>query len=166
MQRGRTIRQFTAAIACGILFLTPVNGFPGDQPLKDTLELRILQTGFAGVTGTIYRIEPSGAFVAKTLINDVEGDVVKSGQLDLAAMIAISENLNAVRLEELPERSEIYAGINPALIDVRYGDLVRVLSLPPGQPSAAACGTDRSDMVCRVLGLSDSVAKPIESFSD
>jgi hypothetical protein len=163
MHRRMARTGFAALMGVATLFLTPAYGLSGDHPMEDTLELRVLQTGFAGVTGTVYRIEPSGAFVAKTVINDGEGDVVRTGHLDLAEMTAITEHLKAADLEKLPARSETFTGINPALIDVRYGGVNRILSLPPGQANMSACQSVDNDALCRVLELSDSVVESVES---
>jgi hypothetical protein len=163
--QGTTIR-LAALIGIAILFLTPAFGLSGDRPMEDTLELRVLQTGVVGVTGTVYRIEPSGAFIAKTIINDVEGNVLSTGHLDLAEVMAITEHLKAAELEKLPARSEAFSGVNPALIDVRYGRVNRVLSLPTGQANMSACGGLDNEALCRVLELSDTVVRSVKTSAN
>ena len=53
---------------------------PGDQPLRDTIVLRVGQMGFAGTTGIEYRLEPSGDWRAVNFVNEKTMEVVGEGK--------------------------------------------------------------------------------------
>jgi hypothetical protein len=161
----KTLLKTGAGLMFAAYLATPAFSM-GDNPMDKTLEVRVLQSGFAGITGTIYRIEPNGEFVARNVINEVEGEIIKSGQLNLEEMNAIAETLRDTDVEALPPATEIPVPVNPAMIELRYGDKTHLATLPAGDPELSGCEGNPASDLCRVQKLSSTVANSVENHAD
>jgi hypothetical protein len=63
--------------------------------LKQVLEVRDSQSGFAGISGTVWRIEPDGRYVGARFANQIEGPPVLSGKLDPQTLARLAELLRS-----------------------------------------------------------------------
>jgi hypothetical protein len=145
------------------MILAATSAFAGDQPMKDTLELKVMQSGFGGLSGTLYHIEPNGAFFAKSIVAGEETEVTEKGNLDAGTMIELSHMVSSADLEDLPEQAVAFTGVNPTIIEISYGGVNRSLTLPPGYQLGSGCEDEFAAELCPVLELSSEVARAVET---
>lgn len=97
-------------------------------------ELRDGQSGFAGVTGTIWRIAADGAVTITTFLNERESPTTRTGKLDTAIVKRLNAQFHAAHFETLPESLGSAPPINPRTLSLKYGTKTVTLTLPPTDP--------------------------------
>ena len=140
----------------------PAFAFAGDRPLKNPLIVRISQTGFAGTTGTEYRLLPNGDYEVRTFVNDALGEPVKTGSLQPETFFPISQEVAGIDMETLAPRTEAYEGVNPSMVEITYGSSTSAAIMPPGYNIGEACPAVADETLCRVLKLAGSVQSSME----
>lgn len=125
----------------------------GDMPLKGTLKLRLGQTGFAGVSGTEYRIEPNGAWRAVNFVNEKMLQTAGEGHLPSGTMIEISHLVAKADLANLSAEPFKYAGVNPVVIEANYGEHKVQASFPPGFTLEESCPGQTEGSACAFFEL-------------
>lgn len=130
---------------------------PGDQPLRDTIVLRVGQMGFAGTTGIEYRLEPSGDWRAVNFVNEKTMEVVGEGKLAPDKLVALSRKLTNTDLAAVKAEAKTFEGVNPALVELRYLDETTTVTFPPGYTPDQPCPYEPSEPVCQFLELTDLI---------
>ena len=102
--------------------------------LRDEVQVRDAQHGVVGETGTLWVIEPSGAFKVSSFVNRKVGPPEREGRLTPVQMELVARSLARQRFNDLPQRIGEGAPPNPRVISVVFGDHSATLMLPPGAP--------------------------------
>lgn len=103
--------------------------------LETPIELRDSQSGFAGKSGTIWRVGVDGRYVVRTFVNEKLGPPIRQGQLDRSALQAIAAAIGALRQQAFPPRLSSIDVVNPRELSVADGDHRVVLQLAPPDPA-------------------------------
>lgn len=112
-----------------------VSEFVGDDgQLREELQVRDGQHGFVGEAGTLWIIEPSGAFRVSSFVNRKVGPPQREGTLTPEQIELVAQSLARERFSDLPGRIGERAHANTRIISVVFGDDSVALLLPPGQP--------------------------------
>ncbi len=153
-----SIGRFSVLIAAALASLSMSDAaISGDQPLRATLVLRVAQAGFAGVTGTEYRLQPNGQWQALQFVNDRTTGVVGEGQLPPEKMIALSHRLTQTDFARLPADVSATQGVNPAIVEMQYGDDTAAAYLPPGYSLDEPCPDSEDASLCEFLDLAHRI---------
>lgn len=114
------------AMAAGVEpYLTP------DGRLRAELELRESQSGFAGVTGTVWTVEPGGCWSRAAFLNDRVRPPEQRGRLSGKLLAELAGLLRDHGFAALPTQTGVPPPVNPHTRSIRFGDSVRKLVLPP-----------------------------------
>lgn len=116
--------------------MTPVMA---DDERKD-LEVRLTQSGFAGESGSLWTIEPSGRWsrqeIAGGEVQPVEGQ--STGVLDSRQMDRLLEVLRQNDFETLPDKVGSNARANPRRLTISWGEKrVEIVTSAGVDPTAA-----------------------------
>jgi hypothetical protein len=123
--------------ACILAMATTVAGFEGDDlgaylteangqhMLKEKLVLREEQGGFAGLTGTIWTIEPSGHWRVESFRPDKAGNeeltTRREGRMTAEQLATLAKGLAAQDLASLPAKLGRDAKVNPHRYSLKFG---------------------------------------------
>jgi hypothetical protein len=116
----------------------PADYLTKDGKLKHALEFRDGQSGFAGVTGTAWRVEPDGSWAVTTFRNDTRLKTLAKGKLSAKQLAALARHLAAQDVAGLPKAMGGFTGANPHTFTLRFGDRVTAVTVAPGQPLTKA----------------------------
>lgn len=105
-----------------------------DGKLRDQLRVRDAQHGVVGETGTLWVIEPSGAFQVSSFVNQKVGPPEREGNLTPEQLELVAKTLASQRFRDLPQPSGEGAPSNARVITVGFGPASASLTLPPGPP--------------------------------
>lgn len=119
-----------AAIA--LLGLVTAMASPPSERLSAPLELKVSQSGFAGVTGTVTTIEPDGAYRVSSFVNDMTRPPESEGRLPPDDVREIARTLQARDFSHLPAELGETTPVNAKTVTLSYGGHSTTLSLPPG----------------------------------
>jgi hypothetical protein len=103
--------------------------------LKQVLEVRDSQSGFAGISGTVWRIEPDGRYVGARFANQIEGPPVLSGKLDPQTLARLAELLRSDAWQSLPAHLGEGDPVNVRTLSISQGARTVTLELPPPDPT-------------------------------
>ena len=110
-----------------------------DGKLKETLEFRVGQEGFAGVTGTVWKCEPDGSWSVSRYVNDKVSEPERKGKLAPKELEALAKTLAAEEFSKLPKEFGRDSKVNRQLLTIRFGDKQTRCVLNPGEtPQQAA----------------------------
>jgi hypothetical protein len=123
-------RALVAALSMAVLLHNVALGQVGD--LHNQLEVRQVQSGIAGETGTQWLIKPDGAWSAQRVQSGTVPETYASGVLKPQELSRLREMLNEARIEKLPPKIGSPTRANPQTLTIRWGDHVTVLISPPG----------------------------------
>ncbi len=130
-------RAALAALGIVLLATAARAADPGDYlkdgKLRQALELRDGQGGFAGVTGTAWVIEPDGSWTVFTFLNDRTQRTLRKGKLSEKQLAALAAQMAAQDVAGLPEMLGGFKGANPHVFSLRFGSHTATASVPPGQ---------------------------------
>lgn len=101
--------------------------------MDDTLKITVAQTGFAGVTGTIYEVDRLANFTVSAFVNDVVTEE-SSDVLSPEALVSLQSLLT----HPLVSSDEVAPEINPLTITVNYQGQEWVVTETPYAPEDAA----------------------------
>jgi len=115
----------------------PANDKPSDY-LKDgklahTLEVRDVQGGFAGFTGRLWTVEPSGRWTLARVMNR-KTEVEKKGELTKEELALLAKELARYDLAQLTSKAPGRPMANPHVVSIKFGKLDVSLTLGAGQP--------------------------------
>jgi hypothetical protein len=105
-----------------------------DGHLRDQLQVRDGQHGVVGETGTLWVVEPSGAFRIARFVNSKVGPTERAGSLTPEQIELVAQSLARQRFSDLPQRIGESAPSNARVISVVFGTDSATLVLPPGAP--------------------------------
>ncbi|MFS4439552.1 hypothetical protein ACMA5I_15195 [Paracoccaceae bacterium GXU_MW_L88] len=128
-----------------------------EMTLKAPLTVTTAQEGFAGVTGTIYKVQPDGQYEVADFVGEQEDPPRAQGQLSEEDMQRLAEVLDA----DLATGTEEAPPINQSFIVVDYGSQSWTVSLAPG--AAVEECDDESEAGCDVQGVASALRGMIEN---
>lgn len=105
-----------------------------DGQLRDELRVRDGQHGVVGETGTLWVIEPSGAFTVSSFVNQKVGPPEREGNLTAEQLELVAQSLASQRFSDLPLQIGEGAPPNARVISVAFGQESATLMLLPGPP--------------------------------
>lgn len=141
------------ALFCGIVGLAssasvgflddPCEYLKDDGSLAETLTLKVGQSGFAGVTGTLWTIEPSGRWTAAKFLDTGDGAPRLSepharGTLNREQLSALARTLSEEEFRDLPDRIGKGPPVNPYVVTITFGSATSTTALAPGTNLAKA----------------------------
>ena len=97
------------------------------------LEFRNAQSGFVGITGTVWTILPDGAIEGSRFINDTVLSPYKLCQLKRHDLATIANSLSQGNFIELPSEIASQPTVNPHHITIRLGEKSSTLKLQPDE---------------------------------
>jgi hypothetical protein len=100
--------------------------------LKEKLEIRDLQGGFAGFTGRAWIIEPDGSYQAGRVGPNDRFEAESKGRLSKEKLAELARQLARNDLLALKDTGE--AGVNPHVVTIQFGKRTVTLNLPAGEP--------------------------------
>jgi hypothetical protein len=109
-----------------------------DGKLKERLEVRVTQGGFAGFTGKYYAIEPDGSWNTGLVLppREKKGEPKSQGKLNAKQLAQLANDLASNDLATLPNHGE--PRVNPRVIEVCFGKKTSRLQLNPGRSTPEA----------------------------
>jgi hypothetical protein len=109
----------------------------GRKALKEPLSLREEQGGIAGMTGTVWSIEPSGQWRVARFRYDADGaerqTPVRGGTVSREQLEALARVLASQNLAELPEKAGREGTVNPHRVTIRFGPKAATLEGLPAR---------------------------------
>jgi hypothetical protein len=147
----------TAVISAALLLVAVMAspGFSVDEPgayltetngrtaLKEPLIVREEQGGIAGITGTVWTIEPSGEWKVSKFRRNRDGTdqltPVRSGKVSPAELEDLAKSLAQRNLSGLPEKAGRESKVNPHKVTIQFGKKMATLEgLPPRRVTSVA----------------------------
>ncbi len=131
-------------------YLTP------EGRLREVVELKDAQGGFAGKSGHIWLVLQNGQWTRRPFLNRTKRAPDAQGQLTPGEIRKLAEQLAQCRVEKLRGRIGGESGANPHLVTIRYGRRQSTLvlgtgsSLPAANPDSDEDG-DRMVVLVRFL---------------
>ena len=125
-----------------------------DGKLTHKLVVRDLQSGFAGVTGRQWEIDPEGEWsLGRVFKGKVEAE--KKGKVRPEDLKSLAGQLAKFDLDSL-EGKKGKVGVNPKTVEVQWGKKSFTLTLNAG---AALPKADTDSVEARLAGILDAVKK-------
>lgn len=106
--------------------------------LRETLTLRDSQDGFAGSSGTVTTIEPSGAWRLSRFLNETTRPPHREGRLTEDRLAKLAGALATLDLPSLPRRMGPEVPVNPRTLTVALGAHTSTLVLKGGESLSPA----------------------------
>lgn len=134
----RMNRAALATVGLALLAAASLAADAGDYLAKDgklrhPLEFRDGQSGFAGLTGTAWRVEPDGSWAVATFRNDKVQRMLRKGKLSEKQLAALAGHLAGLDVAGLPEALGGFKGANPHVFSLRFGGLTATATVAAGQ---------------------------------
>jgi hypothetical protein len=107
----------TPAASCG------VEGNP-------LIKIELLQGGFAGQSGERTLIGADGCFTVDRVLNGRVTERVRSGSLGPEQMSSVRTAIEDADIAALPDTAGTPRPVNPALVTIAYGSIVRTVAAP------------------------------------
>src|SRR5262245_44444635 len=133
-------RAFVVLSICAVL-QAPCMGqgkegdYLSDGKLKETLEIRDLQGGFAGFTGKMWKIEPDGKWMMGSVFRLKVKDVAQ-GKLSEKELADLAKELARFDASNLKDQGKVTT--NPHVVRIKWGKHEAALTLGAGQKLPAA----------------------------
>ena len=105
-----------------------------DGKLGQILILKDGQGGFAGITGSIWIIDPDGSWEHKRFFNNRIDKADQQGKLTTKKLKVLADVLAHAQMNKLPARLGEFRGANPHVVTLFWGKDQCVWSLPTGSP--------------------------------
>jgi hypothetical protein len=109
----------------------------GRKVFKEPLTLREEQGGIAGITGTLWTVEPSGQWRVARFRQNKDGTErltpLRSGELSPAQLEGLAKTLAAQDLVGLPDKMGREAKVNPHRITIKFGQKAATLEGLPAR---------------------------------
>lgn len=112
-------------------FLFHVGNLMGcdDATLRDTLVVRLSQSGFAGETGTIYTVESDGSWSTRAFVNERVGEMQAEGVFTDEQLNELAGMVDTEVFADGEGSTRKAPDINPQGIRIEYGDRSVALAL-------------------------------------
>src|SRR5262245_29680685 len=122
----------TCAVCAALLAAEgDVAAYLKDGKLTHTLEIRDVQGGVAGFTGTSFRVEPDGAWTTAQVMNQKASNE-KKGTLTMDQVATLAKAL--AKYDTLNLKSAGKPMTNPHVVTIKFGKVEGTLNLPAGAP--------------------------------
>jgi hypothetical protein len=132
----RVLALLFAVLGLSVLRAEGPADYLKEHKLKERLEVRELQGGFAGFTGTYTVIEPDGTWnTGPVLPQDKVGEPKAKGKLTAEQLALLAKDLAKHDLLTLPKQGEPV--VNPKVVKITYGKAVSELQPGPGKDAEA-----------------------------
>jgi len=105
-----------------------------DGKLGETLILKDGQSGFVGITGSIWTIDPDGSWEHKRFFNNRIDKADRQGELTAKKLQVLADVLAHAQMDKMPARVGEFGGTNPHVVILSWGKDQCVWTLPPGSP--------------------------------
>jgi hypothetical protein len=102
-----------------------------DGQLKEVLELRDVQGGFAGFTGSLWKVEKNGQWKKYQVFNQKLTEK-EDGKLTKDQLQALAKEL--AKFDMLTLKNTSFKGANPHKVTITFGEYSRTLAMTGGQP--------------------------------
>jgi hypothetical protein len=130
------------------VFITP-NG-----ELRGSLELKDEQEGFAGISGTIWKIAREGNIERYRFVNERTDEPYPMGRLNEDEIASLGHLLAREDFLGLPTDIKNHVHINPRRVSITFGSKTSTLMLEPGQSlEDAASHGDPSSAKTKLLKI-------------
>jgi hypothetical protein len=158
---GRLTGRFLAWLILAAAGSAAAMGAGTAMPLTERVELQELQSGFAGVTGTVWTIETDGRFVISRKINE-QVTPRAEGTLDAAQLSKIAEALAAADAATLPATIGDPPPVNPRTVILQIGDKPSTLFTAGAVEAGPSGGDAESRLLNIAAAIKDVVGLPPE----
>ena len=158
---GRLTGRFLALLILAGVGSAAAMGAGTALPLTERVELQELQSGFAGVTGTVWTIETDGRFVISRKINE-QVTPRAEGTLDAAQLSKIAEALAAADAATLPATIGDPPPVNPRTVILQIGDKPSTLFTAGAVEAGPSGGDAESRLLNIAAAIKDVVGLPPE----
>ncbi|HEY7688001.1 MAG TPA: hypothetical protein VH835_04890 [Dongiaceae bacterium] len=158
---GRLTGRFLALLILAAAGSAAAMGAGTAMPLTERVELQELQSGFAGVTGTVWTIETDGRFVISRKINE-QVTPRAEGTLDAAQLSKIAEALAAADAATLPATIGDPPPVNPRTVILQIGDKPSTLFTAGAVEAGPSGGDAESRLLNIAAAIKDVVGLPPE----
>jgi hypothetical protein len=156
-----TLAALACSIATAIVAAPSVNSQSADRIASNSVaqtafELRDGQSGFAGVTGTIWRIAADGVVTISRFVNSGEVDASIAGKISTADLAKLRKQFAENRFETLPASMGVAPAVNQRTLTLTRGGKTVVLSLPavnPERPFPVAKNSDEQRLINLALTI-------------
>ena len=129
-----------------------------DNQLQQPLEVRDSQSGFVGISGQVWRVEPSGRWFAAQFVNTQIQKPYLSGQLTCEDLKALARAFAEQDFTELPNRFGRDLEVNPRTLTIRFGAIEKSLVLNAGENiETVTLEPSQSENFRRFRGLFQSI---------
>ncbi len=125
---------FTLLFACDAQALPRDKFLSKDGKLRAALTLKDGQSGFAGVTGFIWTIQPDGSWEHKRFFNKSVDKADRQGELTAKQLQSLADVLAHAQLDKLPAKLGEFRGANPHVVTLSWGKHQCDWTLPTGSP--------------------------------
>jgi len=98
------------------------------------VEFRDGQTGFAGVSGTVWTVDAQGNVSVARFLNEKSDEPHQVGRLRAQDAAEIARASQLQRFADLPETLGERSEVNPRVLTLRYCQKTVTLLLPAGDP--------------------------------
>jgi hypothetical protein len=118
-----------------VLFVLPAaakDDYTRNDRLSDTLEIVDVQGGFAGFTGTFWKVEPSGKWTSGSVFRQ-KHEVKQTGQLNKEQVSNLAKQLTKYDLKTLKSMKGRPMA-NPHVVTIKFGKQEVSLTLNTGDP--------------------------------
>jgi hypothetical protein len=106
--------------------------------LKAPIVFRDGQSGFSGVTGTVWKIDTDGSWAVATFLNEKTTRTLREGKLTDRQLAALAAHLAALEVGDLPKELGDFKGANPHTFVLRIGDRTTTVTVGAGTVTAGA----------------------------
>jgi hypothetical protein len=134
------MRRFVLFLGGGVVLLwvlrsaadsSPNDYLTKDGKLKETLQVRDVQGGFAGFTGTLWQVETDGSWAVYRVVQQKQ-TLREKGQLTREQLKTLGRKLADFDLLNLANSGK--STVNPHLVKIAFGKHEVVLTLGAGKP--------------------------------
>ena len=101
--------------------------------LRHRLVLKDSQSGFAGVSGFVWTIQPEGKWDRRPFLNDKVRDADRTGKLTAAQLSQLATEFEKYRMLKLPRHLGQRSQVNPHIFSISFGDKEIDLALRGGE---------------------------------
>ena len=105
-----------------------------DGKLSATLTLKDVQSGFAGFTGVIWAIRPTGSWDCNRIVGRTTHKPDLNGKLSAKQLRQTADILAHAQMNKLPTRLGKFRGANPHVVTLGWGKRQCAWTLRPGMP--------------------------------
>jgi hypothetical protein len=131
----RVLALLFAVLGLSVLHAEGPADYLKEHKLKERLEVRELQGGVVGFTGTFTVIEPDGAWSTGPVLQDKAGEPKAKGKLTAEQLALLAKDLSRYDLLTLPKQGEPV--VNPRVVKITYGKTISELQPSPGKDAEA-----------------------------